>query len=422
VTTVAIVLPTSWDRRQLAALRAGGTPSADFVEIGPDDADVGADFDPDAWLADATARWRGRLDGVFSSSDYPGAVLAAALARELGLPGPAPAAVLAAAHKGRARAAQQELAPANTPRWQAIAGDADELAPWPWPGPAFCKPIKGAFSRFARRVDDLADLRAHLRQPALQRYRDTWLRPWRRLLQRWAPDLLPGDGMLVEEVVGGQLVTAEGFVAGDEVCMFGIVDSRCHPETGSFLQFDYPSALPPPAQAQLMAAASAAVRAAGLRDTLCNVELFWDRERERAWIVEVNPRLCGQFGDLYQRVDGVHSYELAARIAAGEPPRWTPRQGRCGAAASVPLRLFAPCRVIAAPGRERIEQLERQRDALIWSECATGDELADLAGEDGHSVRYAVLNVGGEDRAAVTAAATALTEALDYQFERLGCC
>ncbi|MBK8100479.1 MAG: hypothetical protein IPK26_25560 [Planctomycetes bacterium] len=417
--TVALVLPTAWDHRQLAHLRARGTPF-EFVTIGPDDADIAADFDPEAWLGEQVADWRGRLDGVFSSSDYPGAALAAALARELGLPGPDPTAVLSAAHKGYARLRQQQAIPAAVPQWQHV--DPEAPTAWPWPGPAFCKPVRGSFSRFAGRVADLADLRGRLATPSFQRYRRHWLAPWRRLLQAFAPQLLPGDGCLVEEVLHGALVTVEGLVRGDEVTLFGVVDSRCHPQTGSFLQFDYPSLLPAAAQGQLLSTATAAIAASALRDTLCNVELFWDEPRQRAWIVEVNPRLCGQFADLYEAVDGTHSYELAAAIALGDRPRWRPRQGPVAAAASVPLRLFAPARVTSAPDRSRIEQTERRHAARVWSECAIGDELADFAAEDGHSIRYAVVNLGGDSRAAIEATRRSIESDLDYQFERLGCC
>src|SRR5262249_28639677 len=158
---------------------------------------------------------------------------------------------------------------------------------------------------------------AHLSRPAVARYRASWLRPWRRLLARWAPDLPPADHFLVEQLLGGQLVTVEGLCQGDDVVVLGVVDSRVHEQNGNFLEFAYPSRLPAEAQRESERVAAAVARAHRLRDTLFNVELFWDAECRRAAVVEVNPRLCGQFADLHQKVDGVHTYALACELACG---------------------------------------------------------------------------------------------------------
>jgi hypothetical protein len=421
VHTVGLVLPTAWDRRQLAACRDDLAGRFAIVEIGPDDADVGADFDVDGFVRGAKAEHRGRLDGLFSSSDYPGAQLAAVLAQELGLPGPGPRAVLAASHKLASRRLQQAAVPAAVPAFAPV--DPAAPAPWPWAGPAFCKPAKGTFSMHSARVDDLAALRAHLSRPAIARYRAGWLLPWRRLLARWAPDLPPADHFLVEQLLGGQLVTVEGLCQRDEVAVLGVVDSRVHERHGSFLQFDYPSRLPAAAQRECERVAAAVARAHGLRDTFFNVELFWDAERGRAVVVELNPRLCGQFADLHQKVDGVHTYALACALACGLQAPVRRGAGAFAAAASVPLRVFAPCRVERAPDAAAIAAVEAAAPGLhAWSECATGDELWDFAGEDGVSIRYAVLNLGGTDREQIAAQGRELAERLGWVFAPLPRC
>lgn len=418
---VAVVLPTAWDRRQLAACAESLRDRFTLVELGPADADVPWDFDVEAFVREAAARHRGELHGVFSSSDYPGAQLAAALAHELGLPGPAPGAVLAASHKLHSRSLQQRVAPTAVPAFVAV--DPDRPEPWPWPGPAFVKPVKGTFSMHAALVLDFAALRAHLQRPQVRRYRQRWLRPWQRLQQRHAPGLPPADHFLCEQVLHGQLVTVEGFCHGASAHTLGVVDSRVHPVTGSFEQFDFPSALPAAAQQRCAELAAAVAAAHGLRDTFFNVELFWDAAQEHATVVELNPRLCGQFADLYQKVLGVNSYELALRLACGEDPGPARGSGAFRAATSVPLRVYAPCRVTAAPDAAAVAALERSIAGLqVWSECRAGDELADFASEDGASMRYAVLNLGGRDRAAVAALAQDVRERLGYAFAPLPRC
>ena len=110
---VLVVFPTGWDARQLEACRSAW--SADYaVEFAaPTDADCDADFDVTEFIARQAARRD--FDAVLSSSDYPGAAVAAAIAAQRDLPGPSPAAVLRCAHKYYARVAQRIAAPKRCP-------------------------------------------------------------------------------------------------------------------------------------------------------------------------------------------------------------------------------------------------------------------------------------------------------------------
>src|SRR5439155_16503510 len=100
-----------------------------------------ATFDALAFIDETVRAWRGRrLDGVTSSGDYPGCIVAAAIAQELGLPGPPPGAVLTCSHKYYSRLAQQRTVPAATPRFALVEpGSARNL---PLPFPLFVKPVK----------------------------------------------------------------------------------------------------------------------------------------------------------------------------------------------------------------------------------------------------------------------------------------
>jgi hypothetical protein len=168
----------------------------------------------------------------------------------------------------------------------------------------------------------------------------------------------------------------------------------------------------------MAAIAERAVLAAGLDAALFNAELIWDPAADRIAIVEVNPRMCGQFADLYAKVDGVSGYEVALALAAGEPPPRR-RAGPDAAAASVPLRVFEPVRVARAPGAADLAAAEAlYPGTMVWSECATGDLLTEFGlWEDGRSCRYGVVNLGAPDRAALLERLEAVRARLGYRFE-----
>jgi len=415
---VLLVCPTSWDERQLEHLPPELATRCELVRDELADEDVRWDFEPEAWLAERAARWRGRLDGVFTTSDYPGALAAAALAAELGLPGPSLASVLASAHKELARECAARVVPEAVPAFQVF--DPDERATWPTRFPCFVKPVRGSFSLFARRIESPHELAELLGSPALSEYRRYVLAPFARFA-RLAGMTRRVDTFLAEELLGGTQVTLEGFVRGGVVETLGIVDTGYHAHAPSFARFDLPSALPASVQAQMQALAARLVPALGLDHTLFNLELFHDASSGRIGLIEVNPRPCGQFADLYAKVDGRHSYALALALALGEPVPPARRPGAWAAAASLPLRTFASVRVRAAPDVARRRAVEAAHAGLlVFSECRAGDELRVAPDhEDGFSVRYGILNVGAASRSDLLEKGARVERELGFEFEPL---
>lgn len=411
---VLVVFETAWDRRQLAACAARWSGAIEVAYPPPSDVDCPDDLDPLAFVACAAAGGFGRIDGVISSSDYPGAVLAAALATELGLAGPRPESVITAGHKYYSRIAQRAAAPDAVPEFALIDLRARDVAP-PLALPCFAKPVKGAFSRFARRIDTPQQLRDFAHSASLREFGANYLAIFNRAVAAWTDHAIDGRALIVESVLRGELVTVEGFVCAGAVEVLGIVDSTLHPN-GSFARFDYPSRLPAPVCERMAAIARRVIAALGLDWTLWNIEMMYDAAADRVSIVEVNPRICGQFADLYQKVDGTNSYEIALALCTGARPVFEPGCGRFAAAASFPLRVFEPSEVLAAPDDSETAAAEALfPETLVWRECTKGAELADFAGEDGASQRYAVINLGGSDRADLARRCRAVERRLGFE-------
>jgi biotin carboxylase len=377
---VARVLFVAPQARDLAAIERLGLRERHTIELAGEDLDSGAPPDLDA----LATTWEGRLDGVVGTKDRS-ALVAAQLATRLGLPGPTPAALLACQLKDRSRELQRALVPAATPRAWALRD-----GPPPFPPPYFVKPVVGRLSLGARRVDSVEEL-ARLEPPA-------YVAEYARLAG------VPAEGFLVEELLDGDEVTVEGFVADGEVTVVGVTDSVKYPGTNSFQRFEYPSALPSERIEELREVVVRLLPGLGFDGGFFNVELAVPAAG-RAQIVEVNGRIASQFAPLVEAVEGRSTYEALVAVAAGEAPAWEPRVPH-GVAISTAVRVFEDGLVEAVPGpqpgvellvepgrrlsEQGVNDVESYRLAIVDTWAPTRPEAIALAEERAASLRAAV--------------------------------
>lgn len=413
-----VVFPTAWDLRQLDACRDAWRDRYEVELATPTDEDCPWDFDLLGWIDETAQARRGEIDGVLSSSDYPGATVAAALATELELPGSTPGAVLACSHKHASRRLQREAVPDATPRFALIDATRPEDALDDLFFPCFVKPVKGAFSIHSRRIDTPEELVDFFRSPTLQEFVTDYMHLFHQLVDAYTDLDVDGRYFLAEELLSGLQVTVEGFVAAGRVEILGIVDSWLHPKTKSFSRFDLPSLHRPEIRERMEAVARRLIPRLGLESTLFNIEMIYEPARDSIHVIEVNPRICGQFADLYQKVDGTNGYEVALALAAGDPVRLRRGEGPYAQASSFPLRTYEPVRVERVPTADDVQRAAAPYpETLIWIEVEAGWELSDFeTGEDGHSYRYAVVNLGADSRRELLARLRAVREALGFEF------
>lgn len=414
--TIAFAFPTMWDSKQLEACRSFWNGHFDVELLEPTDEDCPSNLDVLGYIEETVAHRRDRLDGITSSSDYPGATVAAAVATRLGLPGSAPGNILRCSHKYYSRIAQKEIVPESTAWFELVEPDnpAPKLI-----FPCYLKPVKGAFSILSQKIRDREELEAFLKKPAVSNFLQEYLAIFNQLVRGLTDFDRDGSYFLAEELLTGKQVTVEGFVTDSDVHVLGIVDSIRHPRTKSFARFDYPSSLSRPIRERMESIVTRLITHLGLAHTLFNVEMMYHERDDRTFIVEVNPRMCGQFADLYAKVDGTSSYEVALALAAGERPQIRRRQGRYRMASSFPLRIYEPRRVSKAPSSSEIASIEASfPQTLIWNETHSGALLSDFESiEDGKSARYGVVNVGAVGRKELLARYQEVVQALDYRFE-----
>jgi hypothetical protein len=371
---VGWLFPFDWDAPALARLRAErglrfATGGFDLFAFPSQLALAG--FDHDRFAARQAARGRRqRWRAVLSHGEQFGALAAALVAERLKLPGAAPEAILAAQHKLHARRVLQRVAP------EASLDFADTLlvpgAPLP-PGlafPAFVKPVKGSFSVLARPVGGAAELQRHLAFGRAERWLlQRLVAPFDRVCRERLPQAGPAAGMLLERAVPAPVpqYNLDGWVAGGRIHALGVVDAICYPGTRAFMRWEAPSRLPAPVQARALDMARRFLDAVGYRLGFFNLEFFHDPATDRLTVIECNPRLASQFGDLWQRVRGRDPHAMALDLALGEDPLARPAaEPTAAVAASLVYRAFDPGHVPPAPGAAQRAAFARAfPDALL---------------------------------------------------------
>lgn len=395
-----------WDLQALQALQQAGlaqfsTAGFDLFSFPSNARLIGFDLDR---FAAAQAR-RGRREGwrgVLSHHEQFGALAAALVAERLGLPGAPPESILAAQHKLHARRVLQQVAPEANLGFAALDAAYGDPIPDGLAYPRYVKPVKAAFSVLARRVDGTADLQAHTRFG----WRELWVirrlvEPFERVCRARLPQAGTAHRLLLEDPVPPNVAqyNLDGWVHDGQVQALGVVDAVMVPGTQAFMRWEVPSRLPAAVQAQALDVARRFLQAIGYRQGAFNLEFFHDAATGRLTVIECNPRLASQFGDLYRRVLGVDAHAITVALALGQDPRSLPRQApTAGAAASLVYRSFEGETPPPAPTPARLQAFARRHpDGLVFSFPKQGHALArDFKWTGSH--RYGIVHLGGRDR------------------------
>ncbi len=226
---VLIVCPSSWDDAQLARARDRWSSEYHLLFHGQGAEDSPSTFHAASFIADAVEQLRSRpVDGVTSSSDYPGCLVAAAITEELRLPGPAIEKVLLSSHKYYARLTERPAVPEATPRFSLLDPQRLDAGQLKVGFPLFVKPVKSWFSVLARRVDTFDDLAAFAALPEVKTHLSEFVAPFNELVARYADFAFDGSYLLAEEAPGRgsgdrRGLSLAGTLCSDRHCGFGDV-------------------------------------------------------------------------------------------------------------------------------------------------------------------------------------------------------
>jgi hypothetical protein len=340
------------------------------------------------------------INGVVSNHEQFGTFIAAVLAERLNLPGNEPLAVLACQHKYYSRMVQEKLVPEAVPRFTYIPFPFQKEKAIDLPYPFFVKPIKATYSVLAKIVHQPRDLANHLHFG----FFEEWLirrlvKPFADLMHLYTPLQIDPNGMIAEEILTGQQLSIDGYCNRGQVFFLGMIDETMYPGTQAFMRFEYPSQLAKPLQARAKAIAQKVLEGLNYRHGFFNMEFIYNPNKDQLKIIEINPRMASQLANLYQRVDGFNPYDILFALAVGEEPQCTPGQGHFQAAASFIFRRFYAVPHQHSPSPLDLEEaLAPYPDANLMMYFKRGASLRREIRWLG-SYRYAVLNLGGLNRA-----------------------
>ncbi|WP_224360519.1 ATP-grasp domain-containing protein [Hyalangium versicolor] len=379
---------------------------------------AGLRFNVARWIDQSVAMYRDAgLNGILGTGDYPGCMFASLIGEQLGLPVPPPGAVVQLSHKYYSRQIQQRAVPEATPHFEPINPFSGPPRLRKLSYPFFLKPVKGTMSIRAQMVHGPDDFRRAVRFSWRERIeKSLLLRPFQQLLRRYTDGQIPAHWFIGEAPLAGTQVTVDGFVERGAPVVMGIVDSVMYPGTISFQRFEYPSHLPEGVQTRMRDIALRLMKASGFDHACFNIEMFHDTERDTVSVIEVNPRMSYQFADLYERVDGMNTYEAQIALATGQPVPWRARSGRDGAAASFVMRRFTDAQVLRVPSKEEIAAVkERFPGTIIKVLCTPGEKLSQQD-QDVGSFRYGIINMGAPTRAELFSRYQQVEELLPFEF------
>lgn len=341
--------------------------------------------------------YRNRIDAVIGTGDFYGSIFSAYISSKLGLPGPSVRSMIILGHKYYSRQFQRSIIPEAVPNFDLInpfsIKKSKELD-----YPFFVKPVKGTMSILAQMVNNFGELEKACRLSYRYMFSALiWYRPFNQFLSKYKLDQISALNFIAESCLSGTQVTVEGFIQNGFVTIMGIVDSIMYPGTISFQSFQYPSSLKDDIQNRMIDMSIRLMSKSDLNYSCFNIEMFYNESNDTISIIEINPRMSYQFSDLFQRVDGMSSFQIQLELSINKKDvKWISRSGIDKVAASFVMRLFNDVRVLQIPDQIQIDHVRSLYPGTnVKILCHNGQRLSDNDQDIG-SYRYGIVNMSAQ--------------------------
>lgn len=364
-----------------------------------------------------------RVDGIVCHWDFPVTSMHSILCSEYGVPGPSLTSLLKCAHKYWGRIEQRKVAPENTPGFCAIDPfDEDALGQVSLDFPFWVKPIKGYGSMLGFKITNEQEF--HQAMAESRKVIHSLGDPFNDILERVElPQELEGingNWMIAEQYVTGSEFAPEGYVQHGQCHIHGMIDMVIGSNGKSFERYEYPSTMPESVQDRARAVSEKLMLHMGFDNGCFNIEYFWNRETDKLWIIEINPRISQSHSYLFEKVKGLSNHEVAIKIALGETPHFDEDNGPFKRAAKFLHRRYDKTNLVATrvPGAQDIEALQQhaQPDTVVHPRLQPGMQLAEMKEQDPYSYVIADILIAAQSQEELEQKYREAAEQLPFEF------
>lgn len=362
-----------------------------------------------------------KIDAIISFFDFPFTLIAFLLCEEYGLRGPTLVQGLKCEHKYWSRQEQQKAIPDAVPTFDAVT----PFDPTPFEElnvrtPFWIKPVKAFSSQLGFKIESPSDYEACI--PTFKKEIGRLAGPFNYFLEKAnLPDEIrkvDGNYCLAEGLIGGHQCTISGYVYDHEVHSYGLVDSIRYPDTSSFFYYLLPSTLPAGVQRRMEEITRKVMKQIGFNNSTFNIEYFYDKEKDRIYLLEINPRMSQSHSDMYDKTRGHSNHQVLVKLALGEKPHFKEQKGKYAYAAKFQYRVFEDGIVQSVPDKEEIKQIEkRYNDTIIKIDVKEGQRLSDLPLQDSYSYALGVVMAGAQSKEALLDKYDQIIEALEIKIQ-----
>jgi hypothetical protein len=363
----------------------------------------------------------GSVDAICGYMDFPVSTMLPLICREFGTRSPTIEGLLKCEHKYWSRVEQKRVVPDHIPEFTAFDPfDDDALSRIELPYPFWIKPIKASGSFLGFRIQNEEDFAAAI--PHIREQIGLVSDPFGYVVDHveLPPEVshVASHFCMAEGIIGGRQCTLEGYSLDGRVETIGIIDSIRYENGVSFFRYEYPSTLPFKVQERMVRLTERIIPAVGFDNSAFNIEYFWDREKDRVWLLEINTRVSQSHSDIFEKVDGASNQAITVDVALGRNPEFPYQRGEFLRAAKFFWRVFEDGIVTAVPTDEEIARVEREMPGtIVRPQVVPGMRLSELLEQDSYSFAICYLFIGGDDQKDLLDKYLRCQEILTFEFE-----
>ena len=372
--------------------------------IPPEEAEDANQYDIDDMfnrLESELNNFNGSVDAIVTYIDFPISMMVPILCKKYNLPAASLESILKCHHKYWGRLEQEKVAKENVPGFNKVDPFADNpLSQVDLKFPFWLKPVKSVGSYLGFRVENKKQFNEYIE--VIRREIGRMAGPFNNLLKRAElPDEIKdvdGHFCIAEEIIGGRQCTLEGFVLNGEVKLHGVIDSIRHPNKSTFARYVYPSKLPRQVQDRMYEITKNVLTQKGYNNSAFNVEFFWNKSKDKIWLLEVNTRVSQSHSDLFEKVDGASNHKITIDVGLGKEPNFPYRKGNFKKAAKFFYRKWEDAIVTRIPTQDEVEAIENDiPGTLIQVKPDEGQRLSEMNEQDSYSYELVWLFLAGKD-------------------------